>query len=70
MTGKEYLQFLAMMIPTLLLLGAVALSLAFPGGTAGAPLETRVQRAPALVETAADLAEDPSPIWLEIAYAR
>ena len=31
MTSKEHLQFLAMMVPTLLLLAAVAFSMAFPG---------------------------------------
>jgi hypothetical protein len=70
MTGKEYLQFLAMMIPTFLLLGALVLSLAFPGGTAGAPLETPAQSVPARAEMAVDPAEDPSPTWLELAYAR
>lgn len=35
MTLKEHLQFLAMMIPTLLLLVAVAATLAFPAGRVG-----------------------------------
>jgi hypothetical protein len=32
MSLKEHLQFLSMMIPTLLLLVAIAVSLAFPAG--------------------------------------
>ena len=55
MTSKEFLQFLAMMIPTLLLLAALALSLAFPSGTAGAPaLEG------AVIQNAPETAEDPA----------
>ena len=37
MSLKEHLQFLAMLIPTLLLLSAAALSLAFPSRTMGEP---------------------------------
>ena len=65
MTGKEYLQFLAMMVPTFVLLGALALSLAFPAGSA-APAEVP----PQMAETAGDLAEDLNITALEIAYAR
>ena len=39
MNLKEHLQFLAMMIPTLLLLAALAVSLAFPVRSAGADSE-------------------------------
>ena len=35
---KEHLQFLAMMIPTFLLLSLIALTLAFPSKSMGAPL--------------------------------
>ena len=61
MTSKEFLQFLAMMIPTLLLLAALALSLAFPAGTAGAPaLEGAViQNAPEIVQEPADFVSVP-----------
>ena len=37
MSLKEHLQFLAMMIPTFLLLSAAALTLAFPTPTLGEP---------------------------------
>ena len=37
MSLKEHLQFLAMMIPTFLLLSAAALTLAFPTRTLGEP---------------------------------
>ena len=37
MSLKEHLQFLAMLIPTFLLLSAAALSLAFPSRTMGEP---------------------------------
>ena len=37
MSLKEHLQFLIMMIPTLLLLAAVAASMAFPAHGEGAP---------------------------------
>jgi len=37
MNLKEHLQFLAMMIPSLLLLAAAVVSLAFPAQGAGAP---------------------------------
>ncbi len=36
MTLKEHLQFLAMLIPTLLLIVAATVSLAFPGGRVAA----------------------------------
>ncbi len=37
MSLKEHLQFLAMLIPTMLLLVAATVSLAFPAGRVGAP---------------------------------
>ena len=37
MNLKEHLQLLAMMVPTILLLAAVALSMAFPGRSVEAP---------------------------------
>jgi len=37
MSLKEHLQFLAMMIPTFLLLSAVAITLAFPANGLGQP---------------------------------
>ena len=38
MNLKEHLQFLAMMIPTFVLLGAAAVSLAFPTRSVGEPV--------------------------------
>ena len=40
MSLKEHLQFLAMMIPTLLVIGAVALTLALPAKSAAHPVST------------------------------
>ena len=40
MNLKEHLQFLAMLIPTLLLLSAAAVSLAFPSPSMGEPAVT------------------------------
>ena len=40
MNLKEHLQFLAMLIPTLLLLSAAAVSLAFPSQSVGEPAVT------------------------------
>ena len=40
MNLKEHLQFLAMMIPTFLLLCAAAVSLAFPAHSMGGPATT------------------------------
>lgn len=68
MNAKEYLQFLVMMIPTFLVLGALALSLAFPAGTAGAPAraETLIQSAPEMAEEPAENADQG---LTDIAYA-
>jgi F0F1-type ATP synthase membrane subunit c/vacuolar-type H+-ATPase subunit K len=54
MNVKEYLQFLIMMIPTFLLLGALALSLAFPAGTAGAPATEIAVVQPEMAEDVAE----------------
>lgn len=54
---KEHLQFLAMMIPTLLLLAAVAVSLAFPSQSAGAP-SVGLALAASLPDTEAAIVQD------------
>ncbi len=40
MKTREHLQFLAMMVPTFVLLGAVAFTLAFPTSSKGEPSST------------------------------
>lgn len=66
---KEYLQFLAMMFPTILVLGALALSLAFPAGSAGAPasVEVAVWSAPQMAE---ELVESTGIEAADIVYPR
>lgn len=59
MNLKEHLQFLIMMIPTLLLLTAVAASLAFPAQSAGAP-SVGLALAASLAETEAAIAQSPA----------
>ncbi|MGH8700019.1 MAG: hypothetical protein ACREVR_02430 [Burkholderiales bacterium] len=57
MNLKEHLQFLAMMVPTLLLLAAAVVSLAFPAQGAGAP-SLRLALAPEVVQTEAAIVHD------------
>lgn len=57
MNLKEHLQFLIMIIPTLLLLTAVAASLAFPAQSAGAP-SVGLALAASLAETEAAIVQD------------
>jgi len=57
MNLKEHLQFLAMMIPTMLLLAAAAASLAFPAQGAGLP-SLRLELATEVVETESAIVRD------------
>ncbi len=57
MNFKEHLQLLAMMVPTLLLLAAVAFSMAFPGRSGEAPV--------ARTELVADLTGVGAPTYTD-----